>query len=50
MLILTVKEGESIYIGDDTVITLIEKWTGEVALRVDTDQVITVEPIVVAGD
>jgi|GEM_PF-5839410 len=43
MLVLTVKEGESIYIGDDTVVTLIAKLTGEAVLRVDTDQVITID-------
>jgi sRNA-binding carbon storage regulator CsrA len=43
MLVIALKVGESIYIGDDTIITLIEKWTGEVALRIKTDQVITID-------
>lgn len=42
MLILTVKVDESIYIGDSTIITVIEKWTGEAVLQVDTDDVITI--------
>jgi sRNA-binding carbon storage regulator CsrA len=43
MLVITLKPGESIYIDDDTIITLIEKWTDEVALRVATDRVITID-------
>lgn len=43
MLVLTVKEGESIYIGDNTTVTLIEKWTDEVALRVDTNEILTID-------
>ena len=43
MLILTLKVGESIRIDDNTVITLLEKWTGEAVLQVETDQVITID-------
>ncbi|MEX1669156.1 carbon storage regulator [Zhongshania guokunii] len=43
MLVISLKVGESIRINDDTIITLIEKWTGEVALRVETDQVIIID-------
>lgn len=43
MLVISLKVGESIRIDDDAVITLNEKWTGEVALRVETDQVITID-------
>jgi len=42
MLVISRKVGESIYIDDDTIVTLIEKWTGEVALRISTDKVITI--------
>lgn len=50
MLILSVRTGESVYIGDDTTITLIAKLTGEAVLRVDTEKVITIEPTLVAED
>ena len=43
MLVISLKVGESIRIDDNTTITLIEKWTGEVALKVETDQVITID-------
>jgi sRNA-binding carbon storage regulator CsrA len=43
MLVISLKVGESIYIDDDTIITLIEKWTGEAVLQVQTDQVITID-------
>jgi carbon storage regulator CsrA len=51
MLILSLKVGESIYIDDDTTITLVEKWTGEVALQIDTrEAIIILPPAVVGGD
>lgn len=43
MLVISLKVGESIRIDDDTIVTLIEKWTGEVALRIETDQVIMID-------
>lgn len=43
MLVISLKVGESIHIDDGTIITLIEKWTGEVALRIETDQIITID-------
>lgn len=43
MLVISLKVGESIRIDDNTIVTLIEKWTGEVALRVETDQVIMID-------
>lgn len=43
MLVLTVRVGESIYIDDDTVITIIDRWLDEVDLQIDTDRVITIE-------
>lgn len=51
MLILSVRTGESIYIGDDTIVTLIAKLTGEVALQLDTaEAIIILPPAVVTGD
>lgn len=51
MLVISIKVGESIYIDDDTTITLVEKWTGEVALQIDTTEVIIIlPPTVVGGD
>ena len=43
MLVLTVRVGESIYIDDNTVITLLDRWQDEVDLQIDTDQVITID-------
>ena len=43
MLVISLKVGESIRIDDNTVITLLEKWTGEAVLQVETDQVITID-------
>ena len=43
MLVLTVRVGESIYIDDHTVITLIDRWEDEVDLQIDTNQVITID-------
>tara|TARA_R110000782_G_C14819221_1_gene413854 strand:+ start:9484 stop:9624 length:141 start_codon:yes stop_codon:yes gene_type:complete len=42
MLVIALKVGESIRIDDDTIITLIEKWTGEVALQIDTTEAIII--------
>lgn len=43
MLVISLKVGESIRIDDNTIVTLIEKWTGEAVLQVETDQVITID-------
>ena len=43
MLVLSVRVGESIYIDDDTVITLLDRWEDEVDLQIDTNQVITID-------
>jgi sRNA-binding carbon storage regulator CsrA len=43
MLVISLKVGESIRIDDNTLVTLIEKWTGEVALKVETDQIIIID-------
>ncbi|WP_339678238.1 carbon storage regulator [uncultured Zhongshania sp.] len=43
MLVLTVRVGESIYIDDDTVITIIDRWEDEVDLQIDTNQIITID-------
>lgn len=43
MLVLTVRVGDSIYIDDDTVITVLDRWLDEVDLQIDTNQVITID-------
>ncbi|POP53053.1 carbon storage regulator [Zhongshania marina] len=43
MLVLTVRVGDSIYIDDNTVITVLDRWLDEVDLQIDTDQVITID-------
>lgn len=43
MLILALRVGESIYIDDDTIITLTDIWEDEVILNIDTNLDISVD-------